>query len=254
MIKIESIEIENFRGIKRFQHNLNSANLIVHGPNGSGKSGIIDAIEFALTGNICRLSGTGTSGITLNSHAPHVDCRDNPLKAKVIIHINNTLTNNSFAIERTVFSSQKPKITPDNEEGQNLLTFFTEHPEFSLSRREILKFIVTEPGKRAKEVQELLKMDSVEKLRSIFNKLNNETKRIFKEKSNVLVSTENELRRHFEIAEINKNNLLKKINERRLRVNLAVIDTFDINTKFSVDTSDASQKNAQLIKSSYVIE
>ena len=33
------------------------------GPNGTGKSGIVDALDFALTGNISRLSGNGTGGL-----------------------------------------------------------------------------------------------------------------------------------------------------------------------------------------------
>ena len=84
MIKIRSILIENFRGIKHLKVLLDSQNLVVQGPNGSGKSGVIDAIEFALSGNITRLAGSGTGGVSVKEHAPHVDFKETPEKAKVL--------------------------------------------------------------------------------------------------------------------------------------------------------------------------
>nr|WP_244622859.1 AAA family ATPase [Microvirga brassicacearum] len=38
---------------------LKGQNFAACGRNGTGKSGIVDAIEFALTGNISRLAGAG---------------------------------------------------------------------------------------------------------------------------------------------------------------------------------------------------
>ena len=50
MIKIESIKIENFRGIHCLELEPNRKSLAIQGPNASGKSCVVDAIEFALTG------------------------------------------------------------------------------------------------------------------------------------------------------------------------------------------------------------
>ena len=44
--------IEEFRGIRKLPLNLGERNFCICGLNGSGKSGIVDAIEFALTGDI----------------------------------------------------------------------------------------------------------------------------------------------------------------------------------------------------------
>ena len=52
MIKIDTLHIENFRGLKNLTLQMNRKTFAVHGPNGSGKSGIVDAIEFVLTGKI----------------------------------------------------------------------------------------------------------------------------------------------------------------------------------------------------------
>lgn len=56
MIKLESIQIEEVRGIRKLDLDFKKTNFAISGPNGSGKSGVIDAIEFGLTGEITRLT------------------------------------------------------------------------------------------------------------------------------------------------------------------------------------------------------
>ncbi|SEK05193.1 AAA domain-containing protein [Sphingobium sp. AP50] len=60
--KIDQITIKEFRGIRELTFDLKGKNFAACGPNGTGKSGIVDAIEFALTGNISRLAGAGNLG------------------------------------------------------------------------------------------------------------------------------------------------------------------------------------------------
>lgn len=62
MIKLESIHVEEVRGIRKLDLEFGKKTLAIHGPNGSGKSGIIDAIEFGLTGQMGRLMGEGHEG------------------------------------------------------------------------------------------------------------------------------------------------------------------------------------------------
>src|SRR5580700_7504559 len=47
---------------------MNRGSFVVSGPNGSGKSGVVDAIQFALTGEIGRLKGAGTGDLSLSDH------------------------------------------------------------------------------------------------------------------------------------------------------------------------------------------
>ena len=56
---------------------------VVAGRNGTGKSGVIDALEFAITGSITRLTGMGTGSVSVKSHAAHVDVADSPQDAWV---------------------------------------------------------------------------------------------------------------------------------------------------------------------------
>lgn len=46
MIKLEAIHIEEVRGIRRMDINVDRSTYAISGPNGSGKSEIIDAMEF----------------------------------------------------------------------------------------------------------------------------------------------------------------------------------------------------------------
>lgn len=59
-MKIESIAIQNFLGLYDLRHTLAARTLLVCGPNGAGKSSLLDAIRFAITGNMPRgLSARG---------------------------------------------------------------------------------------------------------------------------------------------------------------------------------------------------
>ena len=87
MIRVESITIREFRGIRDLTLDFKGNNFAICGPNGTGKSGVVDALEFALTGNVSRLSGEGKGDVSLKQHAPHVDRRNDPDKARVTVQV-----------------------------------------------------------------------------------------------------------------------------------------------------------------------
>ncbi len=60
--------IEELQGIRKRGLSLGQKTFAISGPNGSGKSGVIDAIEFGLSGQIGRLTGRGTQGLTVSEH------------------------------------------------------------------------------------------------------------------------------------------------------------------------------------------
>jgi chromosome segregation protein len=64
MIRISSIEICGFRGIRDLLRvNFSAGFTVITGPNGSGKSSILDAIEFALSGKLSKYEeGSGEKG------------------------------------------------------------------------------------------------------------------------------------------------------------------------------------------------
>ena len=48
-----------------------------------------------------------------------------------------------------------------------LLEEAAQHPELTLSRREIIKYILVEAGERSKEIQALLKLEAIGNIRSV---------------------------------------------------------------------------------------
>lgn len=174
MIRIESIAIREFRGIRNLNLKLNGQNFAACGPNGTGKSGIVDAIEFALTGNISRLSGAGTGGLSVKSHGPHVDLRDKPENAVVTLEVTiPSLSGRRARITRSVNAAGAPKIEPNDPEVLRAFSRVAEHPEFVLSRRELIRYVLSEPGERSKAVMALLRLEEIEKLRAVLQKIAN---------------------------------------------------------------------------------
>jgi AAA domain len=165
MIQLEKLHVEEFRGIRSMDLNFGAKCYVIYGPNGSGKSGVVDAIEFALTGSIARLTGSGTAGVTIVRHAPHVHRRDDPSAATVSLTVRDLATSGVATITRCVKNAGAFVLDPDTPAMRRALQDAVDHPELTLSRRELIKYIVAKPGDRAAEVQALLKLERVEALR-----------------------------------------------------------------------------------------
>ena len=135
MIKVESIAIHEFRGIRNLTLDFKGKNFAVCGPNGTGKSGVVDALEFALTGNVSRLSGEGKGGVSLKEHGPHVDKRNDPDKARVTVKVTIPSLNKTVTIERSLKTPTVPQVTPSDPAVLKVLAHVEAHPEIVLSRR-----------------------------------------------------------------------------------------------------------------------
>jgi len=157
VIKIQSLTIKEFRGIRDLTLDPDRKNFAIYGPNGSGKSGVVDAIEFVLTGSISRLMGSGTAGLSVKKHAPHVDQRNAPNFAQVILKAYAPSLNKEFTIERRVSTPDVVVITPDNDpQIKSVVEELKRHPELALTRREIIKYVLAAPGERAKQFRRYL--------------------------------------------------------------------------------------------------
>src|ERR1700676_1414615 len=128
MIKLESIHIEEVRGIRKLDLEFGREKFAISGPNGSGKSGVIDAIEFGLTGQIGRLTGSGTGGLSVSEHGPHGEKANFPDAAFVELRVFLTELGKSVTINRKISAPKKPKITPADEDVKAVLAEVAEHP------------------------------------------------------------------------------------------------------------------------------
>ncbi len=213
-MKILEFEIENVRGIrKKIAFKPNGENIVIHGPNGTGKSAVVDAIDFLFTGDISRLTGRGTRGMSLKDHGSHIDTkpRDSIVKAKIAIDgIDQPIT-----LQRKM-SKPKELICPKIEEQIFHDTLeIARKGQHVLSRSEILKYIAAEAGKRAEEIQAILNLDIVEEIRKTFVTIKREADRTLQtDKVNYETSMAS-IETTLGIKEFSEKGVLKKVNECR---------------------------------------
>lgn len=241
MIKLESIHIEEVRGIRNLDIEFHGKTFAISGPNGSGKSGVIDAIEFGLTGQIGRLTGRGTRGLTVAEHGSHVDKTKFPDAAFVVLKVTLSALKKTATITRKVSAPKKPKIEPNDADVLAALAEIADHPEITLSRREILRFILIEPTKRSEEIQTILKLEEIGQTRSALNTAQN---RLGTESRNALTQANagcDLLLRHLQLSALRAEDVLAVVNQRRALLGLTSIGSLTADTKLDAGLSASSK-------------
>lgn len=250
MIQIKTVHIEEFRGIRVLDLELDAKNFGIYGPNGSGKSGVVDALEFCITGDITRLSGPGSSELSVKEHAPHVDQKNHLEKAKVTITADIPSLGKSVKISRSVKNPRKVEIIPSDSDVRGVIEELQTHPEFALSRREIIKYIITPPGQRSEDVQNLLRLEHIEKLRKNLKTFCNKRKGEKDEADRTCSVAETDLKNALEIDKFEPALVLKKVNAKRRLLGLEDLTelTGDTSFKTGVATLQVGQKEPALSK------
>jgi recombinational DNA repair ATPase RecF len=241
MIKLESAHIEEVRGIRKLDITFGKDTFSVSGPNGSGKSGVIDAIEFALTGKMSRLTGAGTKGLSVAEHGPHVDKTKFPDAAFVSLTVHFQELGKTATITRKVSAPKKPTINPNEPDIRAAFDEIAGHPEITLSRRDILRFILIEPTKRSEEIQAILKLDEIGQTRAALNTAANRLQSGQKLASTQVDTSRDNLQRHLQIAEFRAPDLLSAVNARRKALGLPEIATLAANTKLDAGLSGGDE-------------
>lgn len=225
-MRILELEISQIRGITFLKLEPKGNNFLISGPNGTGKSSVIDAIDFLLTGDIRRLAGTGTKGVTVNKYGSHLD--NNNLEESFVSAIVTVDGSQNFSIKRTIntpdqleISDEKYRDHLDNvvslaKEGQHILT-----------RREILRYIATEPSKRAQRIQALLSLSRVEEIRQQLVKVQNHFKNQFKSSEHLLSNEKAEVATLVQSPDFDDDSLLQFINNQREILGSDLITTLD---------------------------
>jgi DNA repair exonuclease SbcCD ATPase subunit len=248
MIRIKTIHIEEFRGIRDLYLELDAKNFGICGPNGTGKSGVVDAIEFCITGDVTRLSGHGSAGLSVRAHAPHVDQHTHPERAQVTIAAEIPSLGKVVKIHRTVKNPWKVEIDPNDAEVKAVVDDLQMHPEFALSRREIIKYIITPPGKRSEDVQTLLRLEHIEKLRKSLTTFSNKCKCEVDEADRARSQTEADLKNALRIQKLERTLVLEKVNDKRKVLGLEALSALTIHTSFKAGAvSPQNAKNAPMV-------
>lgn len=233
MIQLEALRIEEFRGIRDLELNMGSTSFVVLGPNGSGKSGVVDAIDFALTGSVARLSGAGTGGISVLKHGPHVHQRNNPAAAKVTLTFKHSASGQVGVLTRCVKTAGQYTLEPDTPELRAAVTWAGQHPELTLTRREVIKYVNTEPGKRAQEIQALLKLDRIDETRRLLFAARNKTSSAAKSMDDAVKSAEDGVKRILDISSLLSSEIATVVNKQRGVLGLDELQTVNLETDLS---------------------
>lgn len=246
MIKIDKIHIAKFRGILDLRLEFGGRNYAVCGPNGTGKSGVVDAIEFALSGGISRLSGKDRGDVSVKQHAPHVDFRDKPEEAVVTLEGVLAGTGTKFKVSRTVAQSQKPTIEPNTPEVVEAINEFGRHKNVTLSRRELIQFVLSTPGNRASEIQALLQLNALRDLRQNFQKIYKALEKDSNATRNNQTNAATALATALDIPKLSPVEVLRAVNERRKVLALPGIPALEAKTsvKDGLTVASAGQATA----------
>jgi recombinational DNA repair ATPase RecF len=252
-VKINRLEIHNFRGIKSISLNLNSENAVIWGPNGSGKSAVVDAIDFVLTGKIPRLIGEGTMGVTLAKHGPHVDHVNFASSAEVVAHLRIPGLPQEVILSRTVGDPENLSVKGAQRSELDAVLQLAERRQHSLSRREILKYIAAQAAKRSSEVQAILDLSELESTRKAFVSATNQIKDRYKKAKASLESPEAVLKTSLSLEHFSENALLKAVNAVRTVLNAKELAALsETNSKDGVErpasVAEEGKVNPQLLE------
>lgn len=243
-MRLIELEIHNIRGIKELKLKPDGENLLIWGPNGSGKSGVVDAIDFLLTGDISRLTGDGTGDINLNKHGKHIDNTD--LKNSTVRAVVK-LSSNHKEIE-LIRSMDKPKLlaypVEHKEEVEELLSFAS-RGQHVLTRREILKYITAQSKTRANEIQLLLNLSRIEVIRSSLTSTRNTCKKLLDDSKRNLISLGDRIKEILKVGEFSETTSLEKVNDYRKTLNAPPLDLLKsslLKTDISFQKATSSDK------------
>lgn len=211
---------------------LNSKTFAIHGPNGSGKSGVVDAIDFALTGGIRRLEGEGTGSVSVTQHAPHVRVRTTPAAASVALTVKDVATGKTSVLTRSVKTPRRFSLTPDDPAVRQALLQAQQHPELTLSRREIIQYVVSQPTTRATQIQALLKLDKLGTLRKNLSSANGKAAAEVSIQETALSRAETSLKTYLNTDSIDPDVVLESINKKRRTLEAVELTTLNSSTDF----------------------
>ena len=244
MIQVEAIRIAELRGIRELLLRPRRQNFVISGPNGSGKSGVVDAIQFGLTGEISRLAGKGTGALTLQKHGPHVDRRDDSAAAEVSLTLYFPDLDKTAILTRNVNTAKSFSLEPDDLAVRAVLEEVARYPDLTLSRREIIKYILVEAGERSKEIQALLKLEEIGDVRSVLKTARNKIVNAYNAGQEATAQAEDALRRHLDVTALAAEDILAAVNARRQVLGLPAIDELTGDTVLNADAAQGAPQVA----------
>ncbi len=195
---IKEIELENFRSHKKTKLSFTEGNNILVGISGSGKSSVLDAICFALYGNIPKIQKRKLKLSQLIMDKP---VKEESAKIKLSFELNN----DNYEIKREIYLD-KPSNAELRENGKLIAVNQSQVTEavvqilkidydlFSkviyAEQNQIDYFLTIPPGNRMSNIDELLKLSKFELARAKTISLSNKFKNLKNAKEEAIINFE----------------------------------------------------------------
>ena len=212
-MRILDLTVQNVRGLQKLQLHFDGRNAVIWGPNGAGKSCVVDAIDFLITGRISRLMGQGTAGISLARHGPHID--HDVESAIVTATVQFEELSENVELSRCI-AQPDILICPDDAlDPLAKMKDLMRRGGVALTRRDILRYVAAEAGKRADEIEELLHLEDVDEVRSSFRRARTELNRNVKAAAAAVETAKSEVNVTLGLATYSDEGLLKIVNSSR---------------------------------------
>ena len=251
-MQLLNLTIKNVRGLRDTTLKFDGKNSVIWGPNGAGKSCVVDAIDFLFTGQISRLTGPGTQGITLNRHGPHIDHAPENASVSAVVRLDGVA--DPVSIERRM--SQPDKLLCPDGVKPVLVTIGESINKGGviLTRRDILRYITAEAGTRADEIQALLRLDDVEKVRSSLRSAKTTLTRNATAARKAIETAKQEVNATLTLPNYSDPGLLDAVNEARAHLGgepLNIIRSSDFKQALSppaASATDGEQVNKDLLR------
>jgi lipid A disaccharide synthetase len=97
------------------------------------------------------------------------------------------------------------------------------HPEIALSRRELIRYVLATPGKRADEVQALLHLDRIEQVRNALQKTANTCEKQLPWLETAAAQARESFLRTLDLSELSKDKVLARANTQRAILGLPAL-------------------------------
>ena len=212
-MKIIELEIDNIRGIRHLKLEQNEKNFVIYGPNGSGKSAVVDSIDFLLTGSISRLTGEGTGDITLRKHGHHIDSQPKEAIVRAIIKLQGS--DDLIELSRCMEEPKKLVFEESLRDSIDPILNLAKQKQYILTRRDILRYITANPSTRAQQIQELLNIQDIEKIRRNLVMIRNKFKNEYDTADKSLKELKESITISVSIEQFTEENVLEFINKKR---------------------------------------
>src|SRR5207245_1249764 len=138
-----------------------------------------------------------------------------PDKARVTVKVTIPSLSKTVTVERRLKTPAVAHVTPSDAATLEVLKQVKSHPEFVLSRRELIRYVLATPGKRSEEIQALLHLDDIEQVRAGLLKIANAAERQLVPLGTGVADARSNLLRALELTELTAQKILGAANGKR---------------------------------------